>query len=136
MKLHNKLLFFLVIVLFSKHLIANEPLQWAFGHVPPYIYMQDDGQPYGIHAEIVKNILKHAEIEYKPVSVPNRRAKKLVNEGAIPFAMAPLIALDNPDDFYISNIIVFKMNECWNVILSVGLFCTLSGNISYDISYS
>jgi hypothetical protein len=89
---------------------ANEPLKWVYGHVPPYIYMGDDLNPYGFHAEIIKNILKHADIEYQPVFIPNRRAKKMVNEGFIPFAMAPLVALENVDDFHISPTIVVEID--------------------------
>lgn len=110
MKFHNRFLFLLIIVFCSNYSSATETLEWAFGHVPPYIYMEKDGQPYGIHAEIIKNILKHAGIKYKPVSVPNRRARKMVNDGVIPFAMGPLVALDNLEDFHISHIIVAKID--------------------------
>jgi polar amino acid transport system substrate-binding protein len=34
----------------------------------------------------------------------------MVNDGAIPFAMAPLVALENPDDFHISDMIVLKID--------------------------
>jgi hypothetical protein len=58
-KLNPRLLWLLATVLFSWCSTATEPLKWAIGHVPPYIYIEEDGQPYGIHAEIIKNILKH-----------------------------------------------------------------------------
>lgn len=115
MKLNCRLILLLAFLIFSWRSSATEPLKWAYGHVPPYIYMGDDLKPYGIHAEIIKNILKHAEIEYQPVFVPNRRAKKMVNDGFIPFAMAPLVALENPDNFHISPNIVVKidLNTYW-----------------------
>jgi polar amino acid transport system substrate-binding protein len=90
--------------------MATEPLQWVYGHFPPYIYMGQDFKPYGFHADIIKSILKHADIEYQPVFVPNRRARKMVNDGFVPLAMAPLVALKNPDDFHISPNIVVKID--------------------------
>lgn len=97
-------------LLFSCHSAADEQLKWVYGHVPPYIFMGEDFKPYGFHAEIIKNILKHANIKYQPIFVPNRRAKKMVNDGSIPFAMAPLVALENRDDFNISPNIVIKID--------------------------
>lgn len=108
--LYYRFFLLLIALIFSKPVTASEPLKWVYGHVPPYIYMGEDFKPYGFHADIIKNILKHAEIEYQPVFVPNRRARKMVNDGYVPLAMAPLVALDNPNNFHVSSSIVIKID--------------------------
>jgi polar amino acid transport system substrate-binding protein len=110
LKLYWKLFFLFAIVFVSSRIRASEPLTWVYGHFPPYIYIEENGQPYGIHAELLKNILKHADIEYQAVFAPNRRARKMMSDGSAQLAMGPLDALKNPDDFHISRIIVVKID--------------------------
>jgi hypothetical protein len=89
---------------------ASSQIIWGYGHFPPSIYAQENGKPQGPFADIVKNIFEHAEIEYQAVLLPNRRARKAINDGSVVFAISPLSSLDNPDNFYISPVVVAKID--------------------------
>jgi polar amino acid transport system substrate-binding protein len=90
--------------------MASEPVIWGYGYFPPYLYMRDDGQPHGPYADIVKNIFQHAGLEYQSVQAPNRRARQSINDGSVEFAISPLTTLDNPENFYISRVIVARID--------------------------
>jgi polar amino acid transport system substrate-binding protein len=109
-KLLYRSLFLLAIVLVPLRSTASEPLIWGYGHFPPYLYMQEDGQPHGPYADIVKNILKHADIEYQALLAPNRRVKKMIIDGPIEFVIGPKNTFDNPNHFYFSRAIVAKID--------------------------
>ena len=109
MKLYCWSLFFLVLVFVPFRSNANEPVIWGYGHFAPYLYMQEDGQPRGPYADMVNNIFKHADIEYKAVLAPKRRVRKTINDGSIDFAIGPLTVLDDLNNFYISRAIVAKI---------------------------
>ena len=89
---------------------ANEPVIWGYGHFPPYLYRQENGQPFGPYADIVKSIFKHADIKFQAVLAPNRRVRKTINDGSTEFAISPLSVLDDLDDFHISRAIVAKID--------------------------
>lgn len=97
-------------LLASLRLSASEPLVWGYGDFRPYLYMHEDGQPYGPYADIVKNVFKHADIEYQTLRAPNRRVKKMILDGTIEFAISPKNTIDNPNDFYFSRAIVAKID--------------------------
>jgi polar amino acid transport system substrate-binding protein len=108
--LYWKLSFLLAMLLVSSRLSASEHLVWGYGDFPPYLYMHEDGQPQGIYADIVKNVFKHADIEYQTLLAPNRRVKKMIVDGLIEFAVSPKNTLDNPNDFYFSRAVVAKID--------------------------
>jgi hypothetical protein len=96
-------------VILSFRSIASEPLIWGYGDFRPYLYMQEDGQPGGPYADIAKSIFKHADIEYQTLLAPNRRVKKMIDDGSIEFAIAPKNAV-HLNDFYFSQAIVAKID--------------------------
>lgn len=110
LKLHPKLLFLLFIFIVPMWSRASEPLIWGYGHFPPYLYMQEDGQPKGPYADIVKSVFKHAGIEYHAVSAPNRRLRKMISSGLIDFAVSPRFNLGYSNDFYYSREKVAKID--------------------------
>lgn len=110
MVLRCRTILFLVIAFVPYGSFANEPIIWGFGNFPPYLYMDDDGQPHGPYADVVTNLFKHADIKYQTLLAPNRRVKKMILDGSIQFAIGPKNTIDNPDDFYFSRAIVAKID--------------------------
>jgi polar amino acid transport system substrate-binding protein len=76
---------------------------WGFSPFLPYLYLDASGEPKGQYADIVKNVFKHASIQYEVLQTPNRRTLKLINNGQITFGLGPKIILDEPANYYISS---------------------------------
>lgn len=110
LKLHPNSLFLLFIFIVPVWSHADEPLTWGYGHFPPYLYMQEDGQPHGPYADIVKSIFKHAGIEYKALLAPNRRLRKMMSSGLIDFAVSPNYGPGDSTGFYYSRAKVAKID--------------------------
>ena len=102
--MRDGLKFVFLILLISLPVSANtqEPLVWGFSTFVPYLYLDNQGEPRGQYAEIVKNVFEHADVEYEVIESPNRRSKKLIDNGIITFGIGPKTILDNPEEYYFS----------------------------------
>ena len=72
--------------------------------------MKEDNQPHGAYADIIKNILKHADIEYQIFLALNRRVKKMIIDDSIELVIGPKNTFNNPNYFYFSRDIITKID--------------------------
>ena len=100
LKFRIVLLLLFILVSTASHSRADKPLIWGFASFPPYLDTQSNGQPFGLIADIVKNTFAHAGVEYLPFQTPNKRTRKVVNQGFVDFSIGPMTAVENPDNFY------------------------------------
>jgi hypothetical protein len=88
---------------------AKAPLIWTVANFAPHIYIDNQNQVLGPIGEIGTNILAHAGLDYKINHTSNKRAEQFINKEHAEFGMSSIYTLEKPEDFYISQYAVHKV---------------------------